>query len=70
MIRVDEKLLVVRLSFQIVPLVRLGFLPDSGFDYGGTITQCQYSMRPQLDTGITKSWPDQPAATHWTKEKI
>ena len=69
--RVDEnvKLSVVRLSFQIASQVRSGFLPGSGFDYGGTITQCQYSMRPQLDTGITKSWPNQPAAAHWTKEE-
>ena len=46
-----------------------GCIPGSGFDYGGTITQCQYSMRPQLDTGITESWPDWPSAAGWTKEK-
>ena len=57
----SEKLLDVKPSFKIARLVWLGFIPGSGFDYGGTITQCQYSMRPQLDTGITESWPSQPS---------
>ena len=44
------------------------FLPNSGFDYGRTITQCQYSMRPQLDTAAQPSHRQTGQRGPWTKE--